>query len=67
MSPPARPDFDQLAQALARLLATWWHLHATTAMQSRAPPKMPTDQSESQFPFPADESLKIREEMRKQP
>jgi hypothetical protein len=58
MSGAARPELDQLAQALARLLSTWWQLRTTTATHSRAPPQAQTDQSESQVRFPTDEPLK---------
>jgi hypothetical protein len=48
MNPVAQSELDTLAQALARLLATWWQVHAMTAMQSRAPPITHPGQANSQ-------------------
>jgi len=57
MSAAARPDLDQLAHALARLLSTWWQLRTTATMQSRAPPLTQPDHPEPQFHFSAEEPL----------
>lgn len=55
MSTIAQPDLDNLAYALARLLATHWQcqLHATATKQSRAPPEAKAGRSDEQFDSPA--------------
>jgi hypothetical protein len=51
MTTPLQPDLDNLAYALARLLATYWQcqLHVTATKQSRAPPVVKADRTDDQF------------------
>ena len=43
MTASTHPDFDQLAQALATLLATWWRRREETVKRDGSPPKRSAD------------------------